>query len=288
MNRGGKALLIHQAALGDFLIACRLMEFCNSILGDHQWSYLGKRSHGRLGKALQIIDVFEDFDASDWYLLFTRDRPVSARTEKFLRQFDLILNVISGPETIFDRRLEEISEGRVFHIDPKMPVKFCGHNFEYLAGQLGIGAVGELPKTAFTVAPKILDQVRREIPTDRLVLLHPGASNEAKRWPLVKFIALADEIIRAGDEPGILLGEVELERFCASDLQLLKSKGRVLIDWPLEKVAALLSLSKGYVGNDNGISHLAGAVGAATKVIFVQNNFNNWRPLGPKVTVNFK
>ncbi|HJQ83697.1 MAG TPA: glycosyltransferase family 9 protein, partial [Candidatus Binatia bacterium] len=54
-------------------------------------------------------------------------------------------------------------------------------------------------------------------------------------------------------------------------------------DWPLVDVAAVLSRAALYLGNDSGISHLAGAVGAAGVVLFGPTDPRRWRPLGGRL-----
>jgi heptosyltransferase III len=282
MNR---ALLIHQAALGDFLVVCRLIGHCNGIYGEHAWSYLGKPSHGRLAGALGLVTAFENFDAPGWHLLFAPGETIPDPMREFLGRFDLVLNVLAGPGKIVSRRLETLCRGRVFHVEPKLPEAFGGHVFEFLAGQVRNSGPIQLPATALPVAPDLVAEVEREVPARRLVLFHPGASTPVKRLPVAHYLELIDQAVRAGEEPGIILGEVEMEQFPTPDIERLKSAGRIFFGWPLEKVAALLSLSKKYIGNDNGVSHLAGAVGADATVYFIWARPANWRPLGPRVKV---
>ncbi len=277
-----QALFIHHGAIGDFIVACRLMELCDNTWGKHRWTYLGKPAHGRLARTLQIIDASEDFERPGWHLLFTDHEAVPETIRSFLASFDVVLNVTCGGGTVFATRLSQLCSGRVVHIDPKLPEDYQGHVFEFMAGQVGGWGCVELPRTAFAVAPDVLDAVRQS-GHDGLTLFHPGASSRAKRWPMAKFRAMMDEVARDGQQVGILLGEVELEQFPVGEIETLRSAGQVFFDWPMEKVAGLLALSKRYVGNDNGISHLAGAVGADTTVVFVRDNARQWHPLGPKV-----
>jgi ADP-heptose:LPS heptosyltransferase len=54
---------------------------------------------------------------------------------------------------------------------------------------------------------------------------------------------------------------------------------------PLEELAARLAGARGYVGNDSGVSHLAGLCGARSVVLFGPTSPRIWRPLGPDVHV---
>ncbi|MFN8640815.1 MAG: glycosyltransferase family 9 protein [Candidatus Binatia bacterium] len=54
---------------------------------------------------------------------------------------------------------------------------------------------------------------------------------------------------------------------------------------PLARVAALLARAHRYLGNDSGISHLAGLVGARAVVIFGDTDPAVWAPAGATVRV---
>jgi len=283
MNTDRRALLIHQGAVGDFIVACRLIDFSNELWGTHRWSYLGKSSHGRLAMGLSLIETFEDFDRPEWCLLFSTEGKIPDAVTSFLGSFKLIVNVLTGPKNVFARRLESASRGRVVHIDPKLPDDFDGHVLEYLTGQIPGGPVRTLPESVFQVHENLLAQARSE-GAQRLVLFHPGASNDMKRIPMDDFIGLMADSPRRG----IVLGEVELDRFSAGDLRRLESMGRMFVNLPLENVAGLLAVGEAYVGHDSGLSHLAGAVGTPSTVIFRRPNWKNWRPLGPKIQVVYR
>jgi ADP-heptose:LPS heptosyltransferase len=50
-------------------------------------------------------------------------------------------------------------------------------------------------------------------------------------------------------------------------------------------LAAVLAESRGYFGNDSGVSHLAAALGVPTVAVFGPTDPAVWAPLGPEVSV---
>jgi ADP-heptose:LPS heptosyltransferase len=58
---------------------------------------------------------------------------------------------------------------------------------------------------------------------------------------------------------------------------------RLVRDWPLPEVAALLSLARAVVGNDSGPTHLAAVVGCPTVSLFGPTDPAVWAPLGAHV-----
>jgi ADP-heptose:LPS heptosyltransferase len=54
---------------------------------------------------------------------------------------------------------------------------------------------------------------------------------------------------------------------------------------PLMELAGRLAGCRAYLGNDSGVSHLAGLCGARTVALFGPTPSSVWRPLGPRVAV---
>jgi ADP-heptose:LPS heptosyltransferase len=69
---------------------------------------------------------------------------------------------------------------------------------------------------------------------------------------------------------------------------VVKAVGRDLprLEHPvLEELAVRLAGCHAYLGNDSGVSHLAGLCGARSIVLFGPTSPVVWRPLGPRVHV---
>lgn len=117
----------------------------------------------------------------------------------------------------------------------------------------------------------------RAVEAGRFVLLMPGSGSRAKNWPAESYLQLAHHL---GESMPLVtvLGPAEdhLER-SFSGLKPVKNP-------PLGTLAGLARLSKAFVGNDSGTSHLAAAAGGCGVVIFGPTDPARWRPLG-RVTV---
>src|SRR5262245_10416421 len=109
-----------------------------------------------------------------------------------------------------------------------------------------------------------------------LLVVHRGAGAHAKRWAADGFAAVAGWWRRWRGDVVELLGPAE-----AGETPL--DGAAVACGWSLPDVAALLALSDAYVGNDSGVSHLAGAVGARGVVVFGPTDPARWRPLSSRL-----
>lgn len=109
-------------------------------------------------------------------------------------------------------------------------------------------------------------------------LIHPGSGSTAKNWPVEKFLALSRQLQGLGHRVVWIRGPAEVGQPDAWDGER--------IDRPsLQTLAAILAVSRIFIGNDSGVSHLAGATGTSLVVLFGPTNPTVWRPDGPRVQV---
>jgi len=146
------------------------------------------------------------------------------------------------------------------------------HCAEYLVETLApLGVSQEVDDRPLSVTPLVSDEV----------LVHPGSGSAAKNWPAEHFA----ETIRGLRRPvRLVVGEADagvaddVERYVGHALPRLEQP-------PLEELAARLAGCRAYLGNDSGVSHLAGLCGAHSVVLFGPTSPAVWRPIGPDVHV---
>ncbi|MBI3301075.1 MAG: glycosyltransferase family 9 protein [Deltaproteobacteria bacterium] len=115
----------------------------------------------------------------------------------------------------------------------------------------------------------------------RVLVIHPGSGGQKKRWAPDGFAQVAPWWQkRKGGKVLILLGPAE-----AQEAEQWRQVSEVEHSLALRQVAALLSRADLYLGNDSGVSHLAGAVGARGVVLFGPTRPQQWRPLGGSLSV---
>ncbi|HEY0444671.1 MAG TPA: glycosyltransferase family 9 protein [Candidatus Limnocylindrales bacterium] len=111
------------------------------------------------------------------------------------------------------------------------------------------------------------------------VVLHPGASTPARRWPATAFAEVGDALADAGY--GIVLSGTEPERAVtaavaagmrAPALDLAGVTG-------LDALAVIVRNASLLVSNDTGVSHLAAALRIPSVVVFRDSSVERWAPL---------
>ena len=123
------------------------------------------------------------------------------------------------------------------------------------------------------------------MPTKKAVVIHPGSGGAHKCWRLDNFLSVARILAKEGVEVVFLFGPAEAERFSEPAIAGIRTAGKLLTNLSLAEVLGVLGCSRGYIGNDSGITHLSAAVGIRTVVVFGPTEPAIYGPLGPAVTI---
>lgn len=116
---------------------------------------------------------------------------------------------------------------------------------------------------------------RGVLATDVVIGIHPGASLPEKRWPLERFLEVANELVT---HPGVrILTFVEPAGYGAS---LDKVQGSINAKVGLRELIALVERCAVLVCNDSGPMHIAGALGVPTVAVFGSGIAQWFSPLG--------
>jgi heptosyltransferase III len=122
--------------------------------------------------------------------------------------------------------------------------------------------------------------VVRRLP-DGFLAIHPGSGSTRKNWPAESFAQVV--FARSGGQPWLLV-EGPADGEAAARLvglpHCVRARGL-----RLRVLAAVLSRSGCFVGNDSGVTHLAAASGAPTLALFGPSDPVAWHPAGRIVRV---
>jgi ADP-heptose:LPS heptosyltransferase len=129
-------------------------------------------------------------------------------------------------------------------------------------------AAAHLLSTLELPAPKLPDLWRQ---ASNQIILHPGSGGAKKCWP--PFRPLADRL----EAPAFLIGPAERD-FDSGPYPRYEGL-------TLSAVADLLSGARAFVGNDSGITHLAGYLGCPTLALFGPTDPAVWGPIGRRIRV---
>jgi len=118
----------------------------------------------------------------------------------------------------------------------------------------------------------------------------PGAAyGPAKEWPADRYGALID-LLASRDNAEVVLVGAPSERAKCDEVASSSKSGAIVAagGTNIGELVALLSLCDGFIGNDSGCAHIAGALGIPTVAIFGSTNPTRTGPLGSKARVIYR
>jgi ADP-heptose:LPS heptosyltransferase len=126
----------------------------------------------------------------------------------------------------------------------------------------------------------------------RPVAFHMGCGSTAvaRRWPVARFVRLAEELLAAGYADRFLLTGTAGESGLADDFACaLSGRTTCALGLPsLQHTAEVLRRSVLVVSNDTGVMHLAAAMGTPTVGLFGPNSPARYAPVGPRTLAVYR
>lgn len=262
------ALVLFPGALGDFV--CFLPALA-ALRARHRGALLLCAKPALLDLIHLPHTATASIDRREIADLFVSGAPASLATQRLFAGFDWVYSWTGFGNSSVARRLAMLTGGSV------KVYRFRGmgageHAMDYFARCAGV--TPDTPLGSIVAADtQWFDSFKRQHQlTSPFVVMHPGSGSAQKNWQ--GFEAVVRDCRNLCGSPVVILGgPTEIER------PLPAYRADVVADGlSLPQVAALLRRSGCYVGNDSGISHLAGAVGAAGVVLFGPTDPATWAP----------
>jgi heptosyltransferase III len=264
-------LVLRPGALGDALLAVPALRALRSISPGAQLTLAAHGGAARLLAALGEVDAGRSFDDPGLAWLWTGH--VDERVDVGMP--DAIVGWLSDDGHL-GQRLATLGVGDVLLAPSRPTTDAPAHVARYLCHTLR-PLTPRLPD--FDVRPLAVASAGRGD-----VLLHPGSGSARKNWPPESFAGVASTLLAQGAPVRLIVGEADEGAAAMVEHVLGQSLPRLAQPWLIDLAAALAG-SVAYLGNDSGVSHLAGLVGARAFVLFGPTDPRRWRPLGPRVTV---
>ena len=114
-----------------------------------------------------------------------------------------------------------------------------------------------------------------------LIILNPGASHPAKRWPVERFAALAQWLASRARGPMLVVGDLHDQRIARALAARLPG---AVIDitghTTVRELLTLISVAALIVTNDTGTMHMAAALGTPLVALIGPTNLARFAPLG--------
>ncbi|HYA94432.1 MAG TPA: glycosyltransferase family 9 protein [Thermodesulfobacteriota bacterium] len=288
-------LIIHQGALGDFILALPALETLRKAFPQAKSVMMGYPRILELAEKRFYADDILSVDQKGMASFFVREGSLDPALSQFFKGFDLIVVFGRDGEGTITQNLRRVCEGRVLHIrsfpawDEK--VHLTDHLLRQVA-QYGFPASGSIPKLHLKGRDREWAgdfwKSKGMTPEERskVVILHPGSGSRKKVWPLNRFLDLAHRLQEGGGSKIlIVLGPAEGPEVQKAFEGMEPTPPILVKGLTLLQLASVMEGCRFYVGNDSGISHLAVALGIPTVAIFGPTDQTVWAPRGEKIFV---
>jgi ADP-heptose:LPS heptosyltransferase len=290
-----KMLVIHQGALGDFILALPSLEVLRRSFRRPRTVFMGYPRILELVQSRFYGEEVVSIDQKSMASLFVRDGSLDFSLTEFFRTFDLIVVFGKNGGGNLIRNLKRVSRGEILHVNPfprwDEPIHLADHLLKELS-RYGISGAEGFPRLylneadrewakAYWLKQGITPEQRSEV-----IVIHPGSGSRKKVWPLNRFLDLIKVFeTQLSSRMVVVLGPAEgpeIRRAFEGE-----NPGRWVLakGLSLTQLASILEGCRLYIGNDSGISHLSAALGVPTIAIFGPTDPRVWAPRGPKVVI---
>jgi ADP-heptose:LPS heptosyltransferase len=282
-NSGRSILAIRAGALGDTILALPSIAALRRLSGPKgEVDFAGTEPWVHLATGPRNATRVHSIERSMFRALF-QESADDGELLSFLGRFALVAAWSNLP--LLEEKLATL-EIPLLHASPHPAPDV--HASDHLYRSLSpLGVLGPAPPPSIDLDEESRLAARdflrvRGLPPGGFVALHPSSGSPRKNWPASCFQELAR---RLGEDlrPFVWI-EGEADREVMGPLARLV-EAPIARDLPVRVLASLLASSRGFVGNDSGVTHLAAAVGTRTIALFGATNPLVWAPRGASVTV---
>jgi heptosyltransferase-3 len=293
-----RIVAIRPGALGDTLLLFPTLGLLRRAFPAARVTLVAQRDVLPLARASGLADDISPYDDLGWSAIFADSPPASSPFRAILA-LSAVIAWLADPDLGIARNLRALGASRVATAPGRPEAGSREHVALFLARPLASLGI-DIPESASALmaampplAPPRDDEERTRVlwhqlglagNSTRVIALHPGSGGAAKRWPPERFAGLASSIREMGYAPLVVEGPQEgaLVRRIA---ELTDGAAPIARNLAIGMAAALLRRCSAYVGNDSGMTHLAGLLGVPTLALFGPTDPIQWVPLGPHVRI---
>jgi heptosyltransferase III len=257
-----RILIVRPGALGDTILTIPLLDTLCHHLPNAHITFLGNRRYRAL---IPPAIEFHAFDAPEWLWVFARDEAdLGANARPFDRAY-----VILTKEDEVVRNLRRAGTKDVLHATARPPQ--------------GEHVVAHLHESFGFAVPKRRPALENMAPQEKkdTIWVHPGSGGSSKCIPLCLMVSLAWKL-RARTGYTVTVTMAEEDAFLTTDpaWESLAGDGGtvVLANLSLRDLCREAGAARLFLGNDSGVSHLAGALGVPSTIFFVRTDPDTWAP----------
>ncbi|MDE3221208.1 MAG: glycosyltransferase family 9 protein [Nitrospirota bacterium] len=283
-------MMIHPGGLGDVLLAVPAMTRLRTRFPKHRLVLCAEDQVAKLLLACRIIDEWISMQGRACADLFAGADSVTGQVQAWLEDCDLAISWMEDLDGKLTETLKAVGVREVVVRSPFSTAIQAAHQRDRF-----LEAINEAPSDgeegvllAVTESVLHLGQACIEAAGlsigQPLVVIHPGSGSAHKCVGPEPLATVVAAVQISGGIPVILEGPADrepVERL----LQSCANPPIVLKGLDVLTVAGVLAQARLFVGQDSGVTHLAGLIGVRTVALFGPTDPARWAPRGTHVAV---
>lgn len=295
-RRESRILVIRGGAIGDFVLTLPAIGLLRDGFPQARLELLGYPHIASLAEGRHYADKVRSIEYGPMSGFFAKNAELNAELAEYFAGFQQVVSFLFDPDGIFEAN-----------------VRRCGvRNFlPAFRRPLRVHAAKEWAAPLESLALYLQDPAAKLFPTenDRNAALawfeenacaggserkrvmrfaiHPGSGSSKKNWSVHKWGVLGLRLIDAFPEAELILvgGEADGEALKKIKRCWPADRVREARDLALPLLAAILKECDFFCGHDSGVSHIAGAVGVRSLLLFGPTDPLIWAPANSTVRV---
>ncbi|TKB64689.1 MAG: glycosyltransferase family 9 protein [Nitrospira sp.] len=283
-------VIIHPGSLGDVLLAVPAMVRLRARFPSHMMALCAQDQVARLLVACHVIDAWVSAQGRDCAELFAGAEVVRGPVRTWLEDCDLAVGWTQDVDGTMSETLKALGACKTIVQSPFSNEIRAIHQCDRFLETIDEPSCGESECNALLVPEPLLHLGRACLEAaglsigQSLAVIHPGSGSIHKCVEPEALAAVIAVLQDSGVTPVILEGPADRESV-QHLLGLCEEPPILLKDLDLLTVAGVLVQAALFVGQDSGISHLAGLIGVRTVALFGPTDPIHWAPRGTNVTV---
>jgi ADP-heptose:LPS heptosyltransferase len=300
-----QAIIIQPGAIGDCILTLPLARYIKESLDLGGVIFLSHLSHTGIFVGRTCVDGVKSIESLKMHRFFQgRSKFDLEDHDPLLTAFapySWIITFLGEPGSDFEHNLIYTAHcthsAEVITLNFKPPADTATHISRYYIDQFAVAHTPPLPMMPSNFEQPLLTAADMDKhngielfktfdidpASQKAVVIAPGSGSLTKCWPIENYFAVAQELIKDNYKVLFLLGPAELDRFPSTALQQLGNVAPVASGLSLTEVLQLLSVTNVFIGNDSGVTHLAGGLGVKTIALFGPTQSDLYKPCGRQV-----
>jgi ADP-heptose:LPS heptosyltransferase len=283
-------VMIHLGGLGDVLLAVPAMVRLRTRFHNYRLVLCAEEQIAKLLLACRIIDEWTSVQGRDCTNLFAGVESIKGQVQIWLKDCDLAIGWMQDLDGKLKETLKTVGVREVIVRSPFSTDIRAIHQRDRFLETINETPSDDEGDVLLTVTEHLLHLGRACLEAaglstgQSLVVIHPGSGSVHKCVAPETLASVVIAVQTSGETPVVLEGPADrepVERL----LQLCGNPPIVMKSLDLLTVAGVLAQARLFVGQDSGITHLAGLMGVRTVALFGPTDPARWAPSGAHVTV---